>query len=97
MAATSRNSIAKSWRAKRHEPVTVRLTVRFKFGESKNDTMTMIDDREISMVGGVLEYRDRIMRGFATLLLRAAAAKPGLTRELLPLSGLLRKQRGKRS
>jgi hypothetical protein len=93
MAKKSRSRITKSRRAARRS-VSVRLTVRFKFGDGENETVTVIDNREISMVGSVLDYRDRILRSFAALLLKAATAQPGFVNELIPLRGLLGTQKG---
>jgi hypothetical protein len=66
------------------EPVDVRLTVSFKFGDN-DEALTMIDDRRVPMVGSLLENRDRILRGFSTLLFKAAMLQPKIARELLPV------------
>jgi hypothetical protein len=73
---------------RRHpEPVDIHLTVRFKFGQAADDTVTMIDDRRVPMAGSLLDNRDRILRGFMKLLLKATAMQPKLARELWPLLG----------
>lgn len=76
---------------RRAEPVEVRLTLRYRFGEEPDDTVTVMDDRAIPMVDSVFKYRDRIVRAFAMTLLRAGITKPKVVRELVPGLSLLRK------
>ena len=90
VAAKPADRIAKSHRRDGRKPVDVRLTVRFRFGEDEHDTATMIDDRQIPMVGGILDYRDRIIQGLATLMFKAAAMQPKIIRELTLISQILR-------
>jgi len=83
-------------RSRRSEPLDIHLTVSLKFGEAPDDTLTMINDRRVPMAGSLLENRDRILRGFSKLLLRAAAMQPRLALELLHLRsrfGVLRRKR----
>ena len=77
-------------RRKQREPLEVRLTMRFNFGDTPEDTVTVMDDRRVPMVGSVFESRDRIIRGFTMLLLKASAAQPKVARELIPLLRLLK-------
>jgi hypothetical protein len=77
-------------RRKQREPLEVRLTMRFNFGDSPEDSVTVMDDRRVPMVGSVFESRDRIIRGFTVLLLKAGAAQPKVARELVPLLRLLK-------
>ena len=63
----------------------MRLTVRVKFGDADDDTVTMMDDRSVPMVDSVFKYRDRILRGLSVILVKAAAAQPRIGRELAPL------------
>ncbi|NKF24436.1 hypothetical protein [Solimonas marina] len=72
-------------RRRRNEPLDVQLTVRFNFGAEPDDHVTVIDNRSVPMVGGLLANRDRIMRGFVTLLMRTAMMQPRVARELFPL------------
>lgn len=67
------------------EPLDVQLTVRFNFGAEPEDHVTVIDNRRVPMVGGLIANRDRIMRGFLQLLLRTALKQPRVARELFPL------------
>lgn len=72
-------------RSRRNEPLDVQLTVAFRFGEEPDDRVTVIDDRRIPMVGGLINNRDRILRGFMKLILRAAVTQPRVARQLFPL------------
>lgn len=72
------------------EPLEVRLTLRYRFGEDPEDTVTMMDDRAVPMVDSVFKNRDRILRALATTLVRAGATRPKVLRELMPGLGLLR-------
>jgi hypothetical protein len=81
-------------RRRRDEPLDVQLSVAFRFGEAPEDRVTVIDDRRIPMVGGLLNNRDRIVRGFMKLLLRTAVTQPRVARQLFPLRGV--KPRGKK-
>lgn len=65
-------------------PLEVRVSLAFRFGEETDDRVLMLDDRPIPMVGSVFHYRDRIARSFAMLLLRAGVSQPKVLAELLP-------------
>lgn len=89
-----------TWRSararRRAEPVEVRLTLRYRFGDEPDDTVTVMDDRAIPMVDSVFKYRDRIVRAFAMTLLRAGITKPKVVRELVPGLDLLRGATGRK-
>ncbi len=76
-------------RRRAQEPLEVRMTVRFNFGETPDDAVTVMNDRRVPMVGSVFESRDRILRGFTTLLVRASMTQPKVAKELFPLLKLL--------
>jgi hypothetical protein len=80
---------ARERRRRAQEPLEVRMTVRFNFGETPEDAVTVMNDRRIPMVGSVFESRDRILRGFTTLLVRASMTQPKVAKELFPLLRLL--------
>lgn len=77
---------------RRRDPLQVQLTVRFKFGDSAEDRVTVLDQQNIPMVNSVFENRDRIVRAFAGLLLKTGLRQPRLAGELIPLARLLRKK-----
>jgi len=77
------------------EPLEVRLTVQFKFGEEAEDVVKMMDDRRIPMVDSVFKSRQRIVRAFALLLVKAASLQPKVAKEIVPLLKFVAR-RGKR-
>lgn len=80
-------------RGRKSEPLDVHLTVQLKFGQAPDDTLTMIDGRRVPMAGSLLDNRDRILRGFTRLLVKAATLQPKLARELWPLLGRVNRTR----
>lgn len=80
-------------RRERQEPLEVRLSLGFRFGEEEDDRVTMLEDRSIPMVGSVFQYRDRIIRSFAMLMLRAGVSQPKVVAEILPAVSWLRARR----
>jgi len=80
---------ARERRRRAQEPLEVRMTVRFNFGETPQDAVTVMNDRRIPMVGSVFESRDRILSGFTRLLVRASMTQPKVAKELFPLLKLL--------
>jgi hypothetical protein len=78
-------------RLSKGEPLDVRLTVKFKFGDQPGDSVTVMEDRSVPMVESVFKSRDRIVKGFVTLLLKTGLAQPRVARELFPLAKLLRR------
>jgi hypothetical protein len=77
-------------RRKAREPLDVRLTVKVKFGDQSDETVTIMDDRAVPMVDSVFYYRDQIFKGISTMLFKAIALQPKLAREVLPLVGQIR-------
>ena len=75
------------------EPVEVKLSFKVRFGDAPDEAVTVIDDRAIPMVNSVFENRDRILRTFTMLLLRASLAQPKVMREVFPALKFLRKLR----
>jgi hypothetical protein len=78
---------------RRPRPVDVQLTLKMNFGDSKDDAITVIDDRRVPMVGSVFSYRDRIVRAFALLLVKTGMAQPRVAREIFPLLKVLKRDR----
>lgn len=86
-------SIAKRRSRRVPEPVAVKLTLRYRFGDEPGDTVTVMNDRAIPMVDSVFKNRERILRAFALTLVRAGVMQPKVLREMLPALGLLRGRR----
>lgn len=61
----------------RQKPLEIELTVQMNFGEAPGDTLTLIDQRRVPMIGSVLDNRDRIAREFLRLLVKAGLRAPG--------------------
>ncbi len=78
---------------RRPQPVDVQLTLKMNFGDKPSDAITVIDDRRVPMVGSIFQYRDRIVRGFAMLLVKTGLAQPRVAKELFPVLKLLRRRR----
>jgi hypothetical protein len=85
--AKSNRIVAQGRRRRRSakEPLEIRLSVRFVFGPQPEDTVVMIDDRAIPMVGSVFQARDAIAQAFALLLVKASVSSPHVLREIFPL------------
>lgn len=91
------NTSKKSKRRPR-PPLQVELTVVVKTGERPQDTITILDEFQVPMVGSVFQYRDLIVHFFATSLVRVALASPAFYQELAPgliafLDGLRKRAR----
>jgi hypothetical protein len=90
--------ISKAARSKRaaraqQEPLEVDLTVRFRFGEEPEDTITPIDQRRVPMVDSVFKNRDRILRAFVRLLVKTGLSSPKVVGQILPLASRPRRTR----
>lgn len=70
----------------------MRLSLKVRFGEGTSETVTLMDDRRVPMVSSVFDNRDRILRAFTALLLRASLTQPKVMREILPALRLFGKQ-----
>lgn len=83
-------------RRTRREPLSVSLSVTVRTGPGPGDRHVLMRDRELRMAGGVLEYRDRILRYFVGALWRVALASPAVYREVAPgLTAMLQNLRGR--
>lgn len=82
---------------KQEEPLEVELTLRYRFGESESEQVTIMDQRRLPMVGSVFKYRDKILRGFTSSLIKAGLTQKKVVSELMPLlSGWRRERSGKK-
>jgi hypothetical protein len=84
---------ARKSQRRRPRPVDVQLTLKMNFGDKPADAITVIDNRRVPMVGSIFAYRDRIVRGFALLLVKTGLAQPKVARELFPVLKVLRRRR----
>lgn len=74
-------------RRRRREPLEVILTFKMNLGDRPSDAMTLIEERRVPLVGSVFENRDRILREFLRLLMKAGTRQPAVMRRLLELRG----------
>lgn len=75
---------AASRRKRPQEPLEVRVSLRFVFGDEPGENVRMIDNRRVPLVGSVFENRDRILRSFTMLMLRAGMLQPKVVAEISP-------------
>lgn len=81
-------------RRRPREPLQLQLTVRVKTGDAPGDCVTLLDDKQLPMVGSVFTYRDRIRAFLAKGLVKVALLSPAVQRELAPgLTTLLGRRR----
>jgi hypothetical protein len=76
-------------------PLEVRLSLKVRFGEEPDESVVLMQDRRVPMVNSVFENRDRILRSFTLLLLRASMSQPKVMREVIPALRLFSKARSK--
>ncbi|TXI03803.1 MAG: hypothetical protein E6Q76_13335 [Rhizobium sp.] len=79
--------------SRRKEPVDVNLTVKFNFGDEADDAITILNDVRVPMVDSVFNNRDRIVKGFVSLLLKSGLKSPAVTREIFPIVRLLKRKK----
>lgn len=61
---------------RRKDPLEVNLTFRVNFGTRPDEALTLIDNQRVPFAGSVFENRDRIVRGFVRLLVKAGVMQP---------------------
>ena len=76
--------IAKTRSRGRREPLDIQLTLKFNFGSEPADVITVMDNKNVPMVGSIFEHRDRLVRMFTTLLVKNSLSSPKVIRELFP-------------
>jgi hypothetical protein len=69
-------------RQRRKKPLDVVLTLKINLGDQPEDSITLIEERRMPLVGSVFENRDRIAREFLSLLMKAGAHPRALRRLL---------------
>jgi hypothetical protein len=66
------------------KPVDIRLTMRVKFGQAPEDTVVVVDNRRLKLVGSAFQYRDRAINYFVYQVLRAGSRKPRIYGRFAP-------------
>ncbi len=83
-----------SRRKKPREPLDVRLSFTVRTGDEPEDTLTILDEKEIKMVDSVFSYRDKAQRFLALTLVRVAATNRKVMHEIVPALRLLNRRKG---
>ena len=74
-------------RARKRDPLEVVLTFKMNFGDTPGDSLTLVDERRVPLVGSVFENRDRIAREFLRLLVKAGLRRPTRMLQRSPRKG----------
>lgn len=93
IAKTKGDKMQEKSSSRKKEPIDVNLTVKFNFGNEPDDAITVLNDVRVPMVDSVFSNRDRIVRGFVSLLLKSGFKSPAVTRELFPVVRLLKRKK----
>lgn len=76
------------------EPVDLRLSFTVRTGDEEDDVITIMDERELKMVGSVFQYRDQAARFLAMTLVKVAATNRKVFRQVVPgLKGIMNTRR----
>lgn len=89
--------IPKALRRKPKEPLEINLTLSFNYGDTPQDRVTVVDGKNIPLVGSVFASRDRILRAFTKLLIKSGISQPKVMDELLPVLRVLKRRAKKPS
>jgi hypothetical protein len=94
----SRTTAAKSApkrkpRSKAREPLDVRLSFVVRTGDDPEDTLTVLDEKEVIMVDSVFKYRDKAQRFLALTLVRVAATNKKVMQEIVPALRLINRRK----
>ena len=93
IAKTKGDKMQEKRSTRKKEPVDVNLTVKFNFGAEPEDAITVLNDVRVPMVDSVFTHRDRIVRGFVSLLLKGGLKSPAVTREIFPIVKFLKRKK----
>ena len=93
IAKSKRDKMQENRSTRRKEPIDVNLTVRFNFGAEADDAITILNDVRVPMVDSVFNNRDRIVKGFVSLLLKSGLRSPAVTQEIFPIVRLLKRKK----
>ena len=93
IAKTKSDKMQEKRSTRKKEPLDVNLTVRFNFGDEPEDAITVLNDVRVPMADSVFTNRDRIVKGFVSLLLKGGLKSPAVTREIFPIVKLLKRKK----
>ncbi len=83
-------------RRRKPQPVDIRMSFVVRTGEEPEDVVTIMDERELKMVGSVFQYRDQAARFLAMSLVKVAATNRKVFRQVVPGLKLLLKNEDSR-
>ena len=84
MIAKVRGAARRGAAGRGKEPLDVKLSVAFRFGDAPEDRVVMMEDRSVPLVGTVFQARSRIVRSAWNLLFRAALQRPQVATQFVP-------------
>ena len=89
-------ALAEKRRKRKEEPLDLRLSFVVKTGDEEEDVVTIMDEKEIKMVGSVFQYRDQAARFLAMSLVKVAATNKKVFRQVVPgLRGIVNPKRSR--
>ncbi len=87
MPKTNKNESAKLFGKRRKRvqaPLDLRLSFTVRTGDEEEDVITIMDERELKMVGSVFQYRDQAARFLAMTLVKVAATNRKVFTQVVP-------------
>lgn len=88
MAKTNKSKSVESYTDRRKKrgpsPVDLQLTMVVNFGDEPDESVTVVDDKELRMVGSALKYRDKAIRFTLFQLIKAGLSQPKVAKEIAP-------------
>ncbi len=73
------------------ERLDIRMSFTVRYGEEPEDELVVMRERPLKLVGNVFRYRDKIMQGLATTLVRVALIQPKIARRVVGASRSVRR------
>lgn len=78
-------------RKRQKQPLEIRMTMRVKFGTGPEETVTVMNNRRLRVIGSVFQHRDRAINFLVVNLLRAGTKRPAVLGRLAPAAlGMMR-------
>lgn len=96
MASNDRKQTSERSKRRKPEPVDLRLSFVVRTGDEDEDVVTILDEKELKMVGSVFQYRDKAARFLAMSLVKVAATNRKVFRQVVPgLRGIMNSKRNR--
>lgn len=78
-------------RRRAKKPLDIRLTMRVRFGEQPDEQVTVVNNRQLKLVGNAFKYRDQAINFVVYEVLRAGARQPKVYGGLAPAAARMMK------